>query len=86
MILELQSVKLQFGESERAAKFLNISDVLSKKLARGYAHFKRNNHVNKTVWEEVQKVRTVEMLLLSDQDDQRVYSIAREAAHVSGKD
>ena len=37
-------------------------------------------------WREVQKVRKVEMLLLSDQDDERVYSIAREAAHVSGKD
>ena len=65
---------------------LNISDVLSKKLARKYAHFKRNNHVNKTVWQEVHKVRKVQMLLLSNQDDERVYSIAREAANVSGKD
>ena len=65
---------------------LNISDVFSKKLALKYAHFKRNNHVNMTVWEKVQKVRKVEMLLLSDQDDERVYSIAREAAHVSLKD
>ena len=65
---------------------LNISDVLSKKLARKYAQVKRNTHVNKTVWEEVQKVRKVQMLLLSNQDDERVYSIAREAANISGKD
>ena len=65
---------------------LNIADVLSKNLARKYAHFKRNNRDNKTVWEKVQKVRKVEMLLLSDQDGERVYSIAREAAHFSGKD
>ena len=53
------SVKLQSGESDSAGKMLKFSDVPSKKLCLQYRHFKLDNHVNETAWEEVQKVRKV---------------------------
>ena len=53
------SVKLQSGESDSAGRMLNFSDVPSKKLCLQYRHFKLDNHVNETAWEEVQKVRKV---------------------------
>ena len=61
-ILEVISKKLQSGGSDRASKMLKFSDVLSKKLGLQYTHFKCDNHVNETAWEEVQKVRKVEMV------------------------
>ena len=52
----------QSGGSDRASKMLKFSDVLSKKLSLQYTHFKCDNNVNETAWEEVQKVRKVEMV------------------------
>ena len=60
-ILEILSVKLQSGGSDRANKMLKFSD-LNKKLCLQYTHFKCDNHVNESAWEEVQKVRKVEMV------------------------
>ena len=61
-ILEVPSVTLKSGGSDRASKILKFPDVLSKKLGLQHTHFKCDNHVNETTWEEVQKVRKVEMV------------------------
>ena len=60
-ILQILSMKLQSGGSNRASKMLIFSD-LSQKLTLQYTHFKCDNHVNEPTWEEVEKIRKVEMV------------------------
>ena len=47
-IIQILSVKLQSGGSDRASKMLKFSDILGKKLNLQYTHFKCDNHVNET--------------------------------------
>ena len=40
---------------------MKFGDIMKERLNH-YLHFKCDNHVNETAWEEVQKVRKVEMV------------------------
>ena len=60
-VMQILSRKLISGGSDRASKILKFSKLLKNKLSN-YIHFKCDNHVTETSWEEVQKVRSVEMV------------------------
>ena len=59
-MLQVLSVKLQYGGSNSTSKIFKFSDVLSKKLGLQYTHLKCRIQVNETAWEEVQKIRKVD--------------------------
>ena len=61
-IIDVLGRKLQSGGSDRASKMMKFARVLQEKLAHNYVHFKCDNHVNETAWEEVQELRKVEMV------------------------
>ena len=61
-IIGVLSKKLQSGGSDRASKMMKFAKVLKEKLVPDYVHFKCDNHINETAWEEVQELRKVEMV------------------------
>ena len=60
-VLELLGKKLFAGGSDRASKMLKFGDIMKERLNH-YLHFKCDNHVTETAWEEVQKLRRVGMV------------------------
>ena len=60
-VMQILSRKVISVGSDRGSKISKFSKFLKNKLPN-YIHFKCENHVTETSWEEIQKVRSVEMV------------------------